>query len=902
MIKNKTYTINNQLLNTGLLSSYVEMFWNDIFSPLVFKGADKYLMLMVKISFDSPKFEYAYRSLGYLRCVNHSEKELFADYLNDRMTFLNDAYTSSPLNKIHFSYIEKDGQAPEDSRRLLQDLSDVNLTFHRFNNYELPISMNIHDFDEIIATTAFETFTRYIIINSGSRTYQIDVTLDGLINRVRILGAANLTWVDTKLANDIGFIREIGKSTKYFLDGVNVLNKQIIPAKGFKRQPKDRKRDSVFVTMDLETINLNGKLVPYLINGYNGSKHITSYVTKSPKVAIQDPELYFNMQADLFSNFMDQLRSPSFVKNKVIYVYAHNLSGFDGIFLMKHLLFHGKVEPLLFNGKLKTIKLTTESGKIIIFKDSYQLLPLSLRKLCKAFNVTAPKGYFPFNLNDVFYTGVLPSFECWTGVSQSVYDGLRLEMKYKYWSFKAESIKYCKLDCQSLYEVITHFNELIFNEFSVNCHKSLTLPALAMRIYKTHFMPEESLFQLLPEVDQNIRESYTGGAVDVYIPHNRVSALSKQLKYLYYYDVNSLYPHVMSKLGMPIGKPVAFEGEIRKVESDAFGIFNCNITSPANLIHPILQRKVKGVGTVAALGNWNGWISSIEMDNAMKFGYTFEIIKGYQFERGDLFSAYVNKMYELRSHYPKGEPMNLIAKLLLNSLYGKFGLKIEKTIVDIFNLNRDADKLALKALLDKVGESIQDHIELGKYKYLFVRSSASNLFNEESYHGSDINIAVASTITAGARIHMSAFKNNPNFNLYYSDSAVIDRPLNEKFIGKELGKVKLEHTIAKAVFLAPKVYGLVDIEGNEIIKIKGVTDEITSNIKIGDLESLLILDQNKVFSQHKWYKNLMKGTININDVLYNLKVTSNKRRTIYQDNVFNSTEPLNYEEIIKSKD
>jgi len=64
------------------------------------------------------------------------------------------------------------------------------------------------------------------------------------------------------------------------------------------------------------------------------------------------------------------------------------------------------------------------------------------------------------------------------------------------------------------------------------------------------------------------------------------------------------------------------------------------------------------------------------MDNAIKFGYQFEILKGYQFERGDLFYAYINKYYELRNLYDKSHPMNLIAKLLMNSLYGKFGMKV----------------------------------------------------------------------------------------------------------------------------------------------------------------------------------------------------------------------------------
>jgi len=41
---------------------------------------------------------------------------------------------------------------------------------------------------------------------------------------------------------------------------------------------------------------------------------------------------------------------------------------------------------------------------------------------------------------------------------------------------------------------------------------------------------------------------------------------------------------------------------------------------------------------------------------------------------------------------------------------------------------------------------------------------------------------------------MSQFKNNNNFNLYYNDtdSAYIDKQLDSKLIGKELGLMKLE--------------------------------------------------------------------------------------------------------------
>jgi hypothetical protein len=237
MIKNQTYKIDSQLLDYNLLSSYISRFWDDIFSPLVLKGADKHLMVMAKVSFNEPKFDYAYRTLGYLRSVNHSEKELFTNYLSERLTYLNESYTSSPIDKINFSYVEKDGLAPEDDRKLLQDISDAKLTFHRFNNLVLPITMVPSEYGKVLHSSTVLVYgvsvQRFTIVN-GPKSYLIDVYNDGLINKVTILGATDLKWTDTCLPEG-GFKREIGKSTKYFLDGVNVLNKQMFPAKAFKK-------------------------------------------------------------------------------------------------------------------------------------------------------------------------------------------------------------------------------------------------------------------------------------------------------------------------------------------------------------------------------------------------------------------------------------------------------------------------------------------------------------------------------------------------------------------------------------------------------------------------------------------------------------------------------------------
>jgi hypothetical protein len=144
------------------------------------------------------------------------------------------------------------------------------------------------------------------------------------------------------------------------------------------------------------------------------------------------------------------------------------------------------------------------------------------------------------------------------------------------------------------------FNELIFNLFEINIHKYPTLSSLAFAIFRTHFLLANTIPQLSGQIAKDIRESYTGGAVDMYIPKP-----SKGVK-IFGYDVNALYPFTMDQFDMPIGKPVFFRGDIRVIDSNAFGFFFCQIIAPDNLKHPILQTHVKinkGTRTMAPLGS-----------------------------------------------------------------------------------------------------------------------------------------------------------------------------------------------------------------------------------------------------------------------------------------------------------
>lgn len=229
------------------------------------------------------------------------------------------------------------------------------------------------------------------------------------------------------------------------MDGEIILRKKELPAKAFRKLQVEKHISNEFYTLDIESININSRQHPYLINAYDGIQHINSYG---------------NNEEELFKSFITKLLEKIELGSQT-YIYAHNFSTYDGILLLKHLFQFGKVSPLLHNGKLMSIKLVVREGnktKTLIFKDSYLMLTSSLRNLCNAFKVKSIKSYFPYNLNNIYYSGIFPEFKYWTDITNKEWSNLKQNYGKRMWSFELEAIKYCKLDCEALHQVLTSYN------------------------------------------------------------------------------------------------------------------------------------------------------------------------------------------------------------------------------------------------------------------------------------------------------------------------------------------------------------------------------------------------------------------------------------------------------------
>jgi hypothetical protein len=236
MIKYKTYKLNKKLILSSpkgeVLNIHIIKFWEDVFTSIVKNGEVKHLMILCKVKYIDNN---GYKTLGPLRRVGIKDLELFSEYLTDRLGILVDSYNSNVISEIVFTYVIKDGEVSSKDRLLLEDLSDKDTSFHEFNKIKLPVSMNLEDYGIIRGKTQMDENTRYFVKNNYfKRIYEIDVNLDQSINRVSVIGASDLKWIDTKLS-DNSFKREIGKATLYFLEGEIILVKRTLSAMPFGR-------------------------------------------------------------------------------------------------------------------------------------------------------------------------------------------------------------------------------------------------------------------------------------------------------------------------------------------------------------------------------------------------------------------------------------------------------------------------------------------------------------------------------------------------------------------------------------------------------------------------------------------------------------------------------------------
>ena len=99
----------------------------------------------------------------------------------------------------------------------------------------------------------------------------------------------------------------------------------------------------------------------------------------------------------------------------------------------------------------------------------------------------------------------------------------------------------------------------------------------------------------------------------------------------------------------------------------------------------------------------------------------------------------------------KNDPMYLISKLLMNSLYGRFGMDINLPRNSIMNNETITEFINNKTL------EIEDILDLENGKSIVVYKNTKNKNDNDISTESQVNISIAAAITAYSRIIMSKY-------------------------------------------------------------------------------------------------------------------------------------------------
>lgn len=438
-----------------------------------------------------------------------------------------------------------------------------------------------------------------------------------------------------------------------------------------------------------------------------------------------------------------------------------------------------------------------------------------------------------------------------------------------------EFLEYSKQDSFALYNALNKAKFFYLEKYFIDICTILSASSLSLKIFRTNYL-DINIPILKNNVDHFIRKSYLGGATDYYKAYG---------KDLYYYDVNSLYPYAMLK-PMPLNLIKTHKNmDWIKNNSDFdkfFGFVKCKIITPKNILKPILPFKYQGK-TIFPIGSWTATYFSEEIKEAMKLGYKFEFLEGYEFDKYHLFNTYVHDFYEQKK-IAKGA-QRFICKLHLNSLYGIMGRKQE--LIRTINVRKDElYKYAITSIIHSI-ISVNEDI----YVLLISDNLNNDILNQlniklnseyKSYQNKiNSNVAIASAVTAYARIHMIPFKLNTD--CYYSDTDSIftKTKLNHEQIGRDLGLMKDElkgKLIKEAYFLGIKQYGysyFKEIEGVKKLQDFSVFAGVKKDsLNLFQIKNLHLGGNIKIEIPSKFFKSLTNLSVKIK----NIKITISANR------------------------
>lgn len=437
--------------------------------------------------------------------------------------------------------------------------------------------------------------------------------------------------------------------------------------------------------------------------------------------------------------------------------YAHNTGKFDQLLFFKEFLLtefnENKLEidgdkTITLNGAYIGVRLF--SGDYgINFKDSLKIMPASLDKLTKEFNVKHAK------------LGELGN-----------YDNININ-NYNRFDIEIQQRVYCKYDVIGLLEVLIKFRDAVYDFTGINITECYTGASLSKKHYfKNHYDHKKTpIYKFNSKLDDYIRASYSGG-------RNEAFYIGKYThKKVYYYDFTSLYPSE-GRLQLPYGIPtpisqaqIDYFNNSKNLSNLRYGFYKVKVKTKDKNAIPLHAEKCNRLLFSQYEDQKELTLFSEEIKMGYKLGlYEYELIDGYAFKKDRYMKRFFNSGFENKNEAKKNdhEALAFVWKIIINSGYGFWGLntmgkdKQGRDGVKIFK-NGDGD---FWSYLEQ-----EKLVNIGQYGgYTIIRKL-------EELSVKDFSVAVASAITSYSRMKlyrlMKAVKDAGEEVLYSDTDSII---------------------------------------------------------------------------------------------------------------------------------
>lgn len=433
------------------------------------------------------------------------------------------------------------------------------------------------------------------------------------------------------------------------------------------------------VHFDFETFQPEGEYshVPYACGVYDGKYSV--YYGKDTLDGV----------IDKFLTFEDRTLS------------AYNGSAFDYTFIVRALSNRGAIieNMIMKSGRIMSFtyraKRNMKRNKVF---DLYLFTMCGLAKACKDFKVSADNQKGDFDHSKI---------RNWDDVE----------------THKQEVLPYVKADVLGLKELFEIFNDMIYKLKKTNITRYITCSHMGYMFWQEMNSKIIEIPKDLTKMDF-IGEAVYGGRC---YPQQRTyeSSMyadvksgkltyadvigSKSKDFIYNADATSLYPASMSgfkemKVKYPIGFSRWSEEPKKEFDAGLMGFYQIDFIAPKDLRVPILPRrklqKDVNIGVSWSLEDGSGIYTSVDIENAIDAGYKVSFKgKALVYDKsGNVFKKYIDEFYELKgtAEKEKNASKRGIAKLMLNSLYGKMLMSPVDTQTEIVNNAIELNEFLLK--------------------------------------------------------------------------------------------------------------------------------------------------------------------------------------------------------------